>query len=42
VVDLDPTLSEEFLDIAIRQPEPQIPPNRENDHLRREPVSRER
>ena len=35
VIDLDPTLEKELFDVAIRQPEPQIPAHRENDHLRR-------
>jgi hypothetical protein len=42
VVDLDPTLRKELLDIAIRQAEPQIPPNREHDHFGRKPEPNER
>jgi hypothetical protein len=37
VIDLDPTLGKEFLDITKGQPEPEIPANREDDHLGREP-----
>src|SRR5712691_7170178 len=42
VIDLDPTLGEEFLDIAIGEPEPKIPAHREDDDLRREPEALER
>jgi hypothetical protein len=42
MIDLDPTLNEQLLDIAIREPEPQIPAHRENDHLGREPEPRKR
>ena len=37
VVNLDSTLGEELFDIAIRKAEPQVPPNREDDHIGREP-----
>jgi hypothetical protein len=36
VVDLDTALGQQFLDIAVRQAEPQLPPDGERDHLRRE------
>ena len=36
VIDLDPALAEQLLDIAIRQAEPQIPTHREDNDLRRE------
>jgi hypothetical protein len=36
VVDLDATLGEQFLDVAVRQPEAQIPTDRHDDHLGRE------
>ena len=37
VVDLDPSLTEQLLDISIREPIPQISPYGEDDDLRREP-----
>jgi hypothetical protein len=42
VIDLDPTLGQEIFDIAVGEPEPQVPAHRENDHLRREPEALER
>src|SRR5680860_210665 len=42
VVGLDPTLTEELLDIAIGEPIPQIPPQGEDDDLRWEPETLER
>ena len=42
VVNLDPTLSQQLLEIAIRQPIAQIPPHREQDHLGRELETSER
>jgi hypothetical protein len=36
VIDLDPTLSQEFFDVAIRQAEPQIPTHCEDNDLPRE------
>jgi hypothetical protein len=42
VVNIDPAPCEELLDIAIRQPEPQIPADGENDHLGWEPKAGER
>jgi hypothetical protein len=33
VVDLDPALGEQFLDVAIGQPEAQLPANRQHDHV---------
>jgi hypothetical protein len=35
VVDLDATLGEQFLDVAVRQPEAQIPTDRQHNHLGR-------
>ena len=37
VIDLDTTLDQQLLDIAIRQAIPQIPTHRENDHRWRVP-----
>src|SRR5439155_24235126 len=37
VIDLDPTLAEDFLDVALGEPVPQIPAHSENDDLGREP-----
>ena len=42
VVDPQPALGEELLDVPVRQPVPQVPAHREHDHLGREPVTRER
>ena len=42
VVDLDPTLTEEFLDVSIGEPVPQIPAQGEDDDLRWEPEALER
>ncbi len=42
VIDLDPRLDQQFLDIAIRQAIAQVPGDRENDHGRREPETSER
>jgi hypothetical protein len=42
VIDLDPSFDQESFDIAIPEPEPQVPAHREDDHLRREPKPRER
>ncbi|GAB3832564.1 hypothetical protein GCM10027610_024920 [Dactylosporangium cerinum] len=42
VVDLDTALEEEFFDVAIGQAIPQVPANRDHDHLRREPEPGER
>jgi hypothetical protein len=33
VIDLDATLGKQFLEVPIRQPEPQIPADRKEDHL---------
>jgi hypothetical protein len=41
VVDLDATLRQPLLEIPVRQPEAQIPPDRQHDHIGREPVARE-
>jgi hypothetical protein len=38
VVDLDPPLGEELFDVAVGQAEPQVPPDRQGDDLRWEPV----
>jgi hypothetical protein len=42
VIDVDATLREELFEVAIPQTEPQIPANREDNHLRREPEPGER
>jgi hypothetical protein len=42
VIDIDAALGEEIFEIAIRQTEPEIPADRQHDHLRREPEPRER
>ena len=42
VVDLDPTLTEQFLDRAVGDPVPQIPAHGKDDDLRREPKDFER
>ena len=41
MVDLDSTLREQLLEIPVRQPETQIPPDRQQDHIRREPIASE-
>ncbi len=41
VVDLDPPLSEELLDVPVGQAEPQVPPDRQGDDLGGEAVSGE-
>src|SRR3954452_4274528 len=33
VVDLDPARGQELLDVAVREPEPQVPTHRQNDDL---------
>ncbi len=38
VVDLDPALGQELLDVPVGQAEPQVPPHRKRDDLGREPV----
>jgi hypothetical protein len=42
VIDLNPTLGQELSDIAIREPEPQIPAEGKDDDLGREPEALER
>ncbi len=42
VINLDVAFSAEFRDVAIRQPEPQVPAHRQQDHLAREPEPSER
>jgi hypothetical protein len=42
VIDLDATLSEEFLQIPVRQPVAQVPTHGDQDDLRRESESSER
>jgi hypothetical protein len=37
VIDLDTALSQQLLDVAIRQAVPQVPPDRHHDHVRRKP-----
>jgi hypothetical protein len=39
VVDLDPSLGEEFLDVAVGQPVAQVPAHRHHDHLGRKPAN---
>jgi hypothetical protein len=41
VIDLDPSLGQQFLDIAIREAVAQLPAHREDDDLRREPEALE-
>jgi hypothetical protein len=40
-VDLDGAFGEEFLEIPVRQPVPQVPAHGDQDHLRREPEASE-
>jgi hypothetical protein len=35
VIDLDPTLDQQFLDIAVGKVVAQVPPHGDHDHLRR-------
>jgi hypothetical protein len=42
VVDFDAALSQEFFDVAVRQPVPEIPAHHQQDHLRREPEAGKR
>ena len=42
VIDVDPTLAQELLDISVRQTESQIPAHPQHDHFRREPKAPER
>jgi hypothetical protein len=42
LVDLDATLDQQFLNVAVGQIEAQVPADRDNDHLRREPEPGER
>jgi hypothetical protein len=42
MVDLDPALGEQLLEIALREPEPSVRAHRQGDHLRREPEALER
>ena len=37
VIDLDPALREELFDVSVGKSEPQVPPDRQGDDLRREP-----
>src|SRR5665213_3517782 len=41
MVDLDSALREQLLEVPVCQPEAQIPPDRQQDHIRREPVARQ-
>ena len=41
VIDLDTSLGQQLLDIAVGKAIPQIPAHRHNDHLGREPETRE-
>jgi hypothetical protein len=42
VIDVDASLGEEFFDVAVRQPEVQVPPDSQDHGLGREPETRER
>jgi hypothetical protein len=42
VIDLNTTLDQQFLDVAIGQVGPQIPAHRDDDHFRWEPEPGER
>src|SRR5258705_7499771 len=42
VVDLDATLDQQFLHVAVREAVAQVPPDRDDDHLGREPEAGER
>jgi hypothetical protein len=42
VVDLDAAFDQQFFNVAVGQVEPQVPPNRDDDHLGREPEPGER
>jgi hypothetical protein len=42
VIDVDPTVTQEFFDVAVRQSVPQIPAQGEDDDLGREPKTDER
>jgi hypothetical protein len=42
VIDLNTTLDQQFLNVAVGQVEPQVPADRDDDHLGREPESSKR
>jgi hypothetical protein len=42
VIELDPALDQQFLDVSVGEFETQVPPDRDDDHLGREPVPSER
>jgi hypothetical protein len=42
VVDLDAALGQQLLKVAVGQAVPEVPPDRESDHVRREPEPGER
>jgi hypothetical protein len=42
VIDLDATLTEELLDVAVGEPVPEVPAHRQDDDLAREPEPGER
>jgi len=42
VIDLDPTLGQQLLEVPVGQAVPQVPANRQQDHLWREPEPCER
>jgi hypothetical protein len=42
VVHIDPTLGQELFDVAVREPEPQVPAEGEHNDLGREPETPER
>jgi hypothetical protein len=41
MVDRDATLSQQLFDVSVRQAIPQVPPDRQDNHIRRKPESRE-
>ena len=41
VIDGDAALGQQFLDVPVRQPVPQVPADRDRDHLPREPEASE-
>ena len=42
MVDLDAAFDDDFLEVTVGEPEPQVPAHRQQDHLGREPVPGER
>jgi hypothetical protein len=39
LVDRDAALSQQLFDVSVRQAIPQVPPDRQDDHIRRKPES---